>query len=58
MTDKKIELSNIYIGVTHLSQKGGFYSRKNPEKITFPFISQKQLSIGKLWGFGSKKTIK
>jgi hypothetical protein len=41
MTAKKIKLSNIYIGVTHLSQKGGFYSQKIQKKLHSPFINQR-----------------
>jgi hypothetical protein len=41
MTAKKIKLSNIYIRVTHLSQKGGFYSQKIQKKLHSPFINQR-----------------
>jgi hypothetical protein len=45
MTTKKIKLGNIYIGVTHLSQKGGFYSKKTKKITSTLLIKNNQMSI-------------
>jgi hypothetical protein len=54
MTDKKIKLSNIYIGVTHLSQKGGFYSKKIQKKLHSPLLTKETTKHQELWCFGMK----
>jgi hypothetical protein len=54
MTAKKTKLSSIYIGAIHLSQKGGFYSQKNPEKLHSHLLKQKKAKYQELWCFVTK----